>query len=450
MAFVQLNNAEIAAVKRGEKPGKYMAEPAFIDSVNKPHHLEDIAETYGDQLISGPMSFTSIMGVPVDEGQADSVYYWEKPRLHAVPNGTIQATSPGDTGTKTITTVNDHNVKDNDVVLLNGKVRCFAKSTGAKTYTVQAMDSGGFGVSFAASEFVKAQVIGSLFEQGADAPKTGELSNIVRYEQPFALAADAHVITGSQMGNKAWFKDTETGQFYYDIVGLEDFYKRYENKLEAQAIFGQKAGNQSISDKVDGFDGYFATVEERGIVWNGYITSLTELDYLTNILDKQGGASEYAWFQNTNGCTNFSNLVSAAQGGEQPSYGAFPNTGASGEDMAIKLGFKSFSRGGRTWHNKKLQVLQDPTWGGQTEYYKGVMTPLDKVTDAKSNIQVPSLQMFVKSYHGGNRRWKEFFISQSGVNGEYIDGGDRQTIVGRSEYNLVTRAANRHVIQRGG
>lgn len=449
MAFQALNNTEIAAVKRGEKPAQYKAEPSFIDSVNKPHHLPDIAQTYGSELISGPMSFTAIMGVPVDYGDADEVYFWEKARLHATPNGTIQATNPSDTGTKTITTVNDHNVKDNDVVLLNGRIRCFAKSTGAKTFTVQPLNSAGFGASFAANEFVKVQIYGSLYPQGADAPKTGELSNIVRYSQPFALAKKSHVITGSQMGNKAWFKDTETGMFYYDIVGLQDFYKRYENELEAQAIFGEKVTNPAITDDVDSFDGYFSTIEDRGIVWNGYITSLSEMDYLTNLLDKQGGASEYAWFQNTNGCTNFSNLVSQAQGGEQPSYGAFQNSGASGEEMAINLGFKSFSRSGRTWHNKKLEVLQNPTWGGQTEYYKGVMTPLDKVTDAKNSIQVPSLQMFVKSYHGGQRRWKEFFISQSGVNGEYIDGGDRQTITGRSEYNLVTRAANRHVIQRG-
>ncbi len=450
MAFVPLNNTEIAAVKRGEKPARYNAEPAFINSVNKPHHLPDIAETYGDQLISGPLSFTSMMGVPVDMGEADEVYWWEKPRLHATPNGTIQSVNVGDKGAKTITTVNDHNVKDNDQVLVDGNIRCLAKSTGAKTYTVEAMKPSGFGRAFSSGQSVKVQIIGSLYPQGADAPKTGELSNIVRYEQPFAIAMDSHVITGSQMGNKAWFKDTETGMFYYDIVGLEDFYKRYENKLEAQALFGEKVENQNISDDVDGFQGYFAAVEERGINWSGYITSLAELDYITNILDKQGGASEYAWFQNTNGCTNFSNLVSQAQGGENPSYGAFSNTGASGEDMAIKLGFKSFSRSGRTWHNKKLKVLQDPTWGGQTEYYKGVMTPLDKVTDPKTSIQVPSLQMFVKSYHGQMQRYKEFFISQSGVNGEYIDGGDRQTVTARSEFNLVTRAAQRHLIQSGG
>lgn len=451
MAFVAATNADIQAVKQGKIPARYKSLVSFINEVNQPQHLEEIAETYGNQQVGGPFGLIQLMGVPSDAGQADEINYWEKARLHAVPNGTIASTSPGDKGTKTITTQNDHNVIDNDVLLLNGRIRVFAKSQTAKTYTVQPLSNKGFGVSFSANEFVKVQKIGNLQPQGGDAPTESELSNIVKYTQGFSIMTDSFSVTGSQMGNKSWFKDSETGMMYFDIVGKNDFYKRYENKLEAMSMFGATVDNTSITDDVAGFDGYFTTIEDRGFVWPGYIQSLSEIDYINNVLDKNGGATEYAWFQNTTGCANFDDMVAESAGNiGTPTYGAFANSGVSDpKGMALKLGFGSFNRGGRTFHNKKLAMLQDPTFGGQTEFYKGVMTPMDQVTDPKTDIQVPSLQMFVKNYHGAGSRWKESFIPQSGVNGDYKDGGDRQTYSIRSEWSILTRAAQRHLIQRG-
>ena len=44
-------------------------------------------------------------------------------------------------------------------------------------------------------------------------------------------------------------------------------------------------------------------------------------------------------------------------GGLTASYGAFNND----KDMAVNLGFKSFSRGGYTFHKHSWKLLNDPT-----------------------------------------------------------------------------------------
>ena len=63
-------------------------------------------------------------------------------------------------------------------------------------------------------------------------------------------------------------------------------------------------------------------------------------------------------------------------------------------------------------------------------------------------IQAPTLEMNYKSYPDGSKRYMEHWM-EGGVNGVYTNGNDKRVFNWRSEYNLITRGANRHVVGRG-
>jgi len=128
-------------------------------------------------------------------------------------------------------------------------------------------------------------------------------------------------------------------------------------------------------------------------------------------------------------------------------FGAFNNDA----DMAVKLGFKSFTRGGYTFHKHDWKLLNDPTLLGASNFLQGAMVPLSNVVDARTGVKAPALSMYYKEANGYSREM-EHWVSGGGVLG-HTNNGDTGTDVAtfhyRSEIALVTRAANQHVIIKG-
>lgn len=440
--YTPVDNTSVPLIKQGATPDKYIdLATAYLNEIDKPDNRDVLIKTYGDQLISGPLSFTNLIGASKSRGEADEVTYWEEARLHKTQDGTIAATAASDTGAKTITTSANHTIIDGDVVMINGYIRGRATSTGATTYTVIPYDAT-WGTAFSANEFVKVHKIGNEFAQGTDQPTDFELPNVVKRTQPFIIVKGTYKVTGSAMGNIGWVKDNETGNFYWFQKGLNDQRKRMENYHEAMALFGKVAANSNLTTaNINGAEGYIAAVEDRGVVNTGYITDISDLRDLSVILDKQGAPMEYFFGSNRIQSNYFDDMVAGAAG--DPRFGLFSNK----KDMAVELGFKSVGVGGRTFHNKVLDVMIDPQFGGQTDYYKFFLTPTGSVADPKTGIQAPTLEFNYKGYPDGSRRYMESWVT-GGVNGTYTNGKDVKSFEVRSEYNLITRGANRHVVGR--
>lgn len=440
--FTPVDNTSAPVIKQDATLDKYVDLGAYINEVDRPDNREALIKTYGSQLISGPLSFTSLIGASKTVGEADEVTYWEEARLHKDQSGTIASTAASDTGAKTITTVGNHSIIDGDIVLINGYIRARAASTGATTYTATPYDAT-WGTAFAANEFVKVVKVGNEFAQGTDQPDDFELSNVVKRTQKFMISKFTYAVTGSAMGNIGWVKDNETGSLYWYQKGLNDQRKRAENYNEAMALFGKTAANSNLTGaNINGAEGYIAAVEDRGVINTGYITDIADLQSLSVILDKQGAPDEYLFGSNRVQANYFDNMVAGAIA--NPSYGMFDNK----EDMAVTLGFKSVKVGGRTFHNKPLAVLIDPQFGGQTDYYKFFLTPSGSVADPRTGIQAPTLEFNMKSYPSGAKRYMEHWM-EGGVDGVYTNGNDKRVFNWRSEFNLITRGANRHVVGRG-
>jgi hypothetical protein len=168
-------------------------------------------------------------------------------------------------------------------------------------------------------------------------------------------------------------------------------------------------------------------------------------------LDKQGAPSEYAMYVNRKQdlaiddmlASGISTGVSAGLPGQ---FGAFNNSA----DMAVKLGFKSFTRGGYTFHKHDWKLLNDPTLLGASNYVQGAMIPLSQVTDARSGMKAPALAMYYKEANGYNREmehWVTGSILGHTNNGDV--GTDNAVFHYRSEIALCTRAANQHVMIKG-
>lgn len=440
--FEPVDNTSNPLFKQAGTPDKYIDLGSYINDVNRPDNRDALVEAYGDQLITGPLSFTESVGASQAVGENDEVTYWEAPRLHKTQNGTMASVAASDTSAKLITTSANHSIVEGDVVMINGYIRARATPATATTYNVVPY-AAAWGVTIAANEFVKVHKIGNEFAQGTDQPTEFELSNLVKRVQPFIITKMTYSVNGSQMGNIGWVRDTETGSLYWHQKGLSDQRKRYKNLNEAQAIFGEAAANTNLTGvNINGSEGYVSAIEKRGTVNTGYITDKTDLQELSVILDAQGAPSDYCWMMNRRQANYVDNFIGEAMG-NQP-YGVVSNSA----EMDVKLGFKNFSVGNRNFATKVLPIFTDPTFAGQTDYYKFFMTPMGTAADPKTGIQAPTLQFNYKAYEGGAKRYMEHWML-GGVNGTYTNGSDKRSFEWRSEFNLITRGANRHVVGKG-
>jgi hypothetical protein len=115
--------------------------------------------------------------------------------------------------------------------------------------------------------------------------------------------------------------------------------------------------------------------------------------------------------------------------------------------MAVNLGFKSFTRGGYTFHKHDWKLLNDPTLAGSRAgaegggFYKGAMVPMTQVADARTGERAPSLQMYYKQDREMNH-----WVEGGDVLGFKTNNQDVAKFHYRSECALVTRGANQHVL----
>jgi|14_taG_2_1085336.scaffolds.fasta_scaffold02784_2 hypothetical protein len=451
------------AAQRRIDPAKYTALADFIDEINKPDNRESLVKTYGDQGITG---FLQMTGATKAAGTNDEVQWWEETRLHPqqpfnYSAGDVDATAS--TFTATLPAGTNRSLRNNDVVLFNGNVRGFvtgvpttADATGAATCTVNVLD-GDVGASATATATDNFSIIGNLFAQGSDQNDAYLESQVNKKTNGYMIIKEVFKVTGSQATNIGWV-NLGGGDYRWYVKGEADTRKRFMDKREMMMLLGQASGN-AFATGIDGSQGYFAALEQTGAGNGGIVfdtgtagentsfDSLSDIDAVIKELDKQGANPEYAMYLNTQCSLNVDDMI--AQGvntatagltaGVASQFGAFNND----KDLAVQLGFKSFSRGGYTFHKHSWKLLNEPTLLNNSGF-AGVMIPMSTVVDPKTGDRNPSLEMNFKSA-GGYSRDMEHFITGS-ILGANTDTQDFAQFNYRSEVCLVTRAANRHVL----
>jgi len=423
----------------------------LIDT-NKPDNRDLLISTYGDQGLTG---FLTLTGAVNNAGVADEVTWWEEGRLHARTE--VQTDGNG------VITYNDSDktgyveARLNDVLLAADGSRYIVGEE--STNTVLFKFDGGSKDSLANTDMA---IIGNIYAQGSDQPTKFFHPQVEKYTNPYIITKETYAVNGSQATNIGWV-NIGNGDYRWYVKGEMDVRKRFMNQRELMLLFGESHqdisngsadanGDINLGDggKVTGSEGYFQAVERRGITATvsggaqGTFASMSDVDQIILELDKEGAPAEYAMYVSRGSSLDIDDMLAngiATQvtAGLPGQFGAFNNDA----DMAVRLGFKSFTRGGYTFHKHDWKLLNDPTIGGLTNI-KGAMVPLTNVTDARSGAKAPALQMNYKGTNGYNRDMEHWVMGS--IMGHNNMSKDVAEFYYRSECNLCVRAANQHVV----
>ena len=396
---------------------------SLYDLVNKPDNRDALIKTYGNQGITG---FLTLVGATKAQATADEVTYWEEERLHKKAVGAM------DSGAYVAGTGDV--LRANDVVLLTGGVRAFFNGT-----ELVDLSAGTVIADFAEASF---PVIGNLYAQGSDQPSEFLESGIVKRENPFMIMKEVYSVTGSQATNIGWI-DLGNGDYRWYLKAESDQRQRFMDKREMMMLLGERSGVTGIA----GSEGYFSAIEDRGIVQSGLINTITEVDDIVKIFDQQGAASEYALYVNRAQDLAIDDMLAAGQLASgtaattvgAAAFGSFNNS----SDTALNLGFRSFARGGYTFHKHDWKLLNDPTLLAGSDFL-GVGVPMSQVADAKTGDKAPALEMNYKAANGYSREMEHWMVGS--ILGASNATKDNVEFHYRSECNLITRAANRHML----
>ena len=460
MAISKNNPADASVGATGglrTTPENYTTLANLIDPT-KPDVQDLYVSTYGDQGITG---FLELTGAKNNAGTSDKVEWYEEGRLHKTIAYTDSA-AKADANTFATLSLDQTKVRLNDVLLLADGSRVIVVKKGTGTVDVVDMDGGDVTGSMSGT----AAIVGNVYGQGTDQPSEFYQTGLVKRENPYIITKEMYEVNGSQATNVGWLN--VNGQYMWYLKNEMDARKRFMNQREMMLLYSQLGpdatpalvdvasqgtATSSVTGNV-GSEGYFSAVEKRGITATvsggaqGSFASMSDIDSIILELDKEGAPAEYAMYVNRATSLDLDDMLAngiATQvtAGLAGQFGAFNNDA----DMAVKLGFKSFTRGGYTFHKHDWKLLNDPTLGALNNIHKGAMIPLSQVADAKSGAKAPALQMNYKAA-GSYSREMEHWVTGGGVLGHSnaANGKDTAIFNYRSECNLVTRAANQHVV----
>ncbi len=449
MALTQPTDFSPAAFRRLD-PTKYVSLGDFINEINAPDNRDALVKTFGNQGITG---FLQLTGAVKSNGTADEVQYWEETRLHPAQVATPAASAAASATTMTLNMAvsTQKPLRVNDVILVGGQDRFIvtAVAGGAETTyaasataSIVSLSSAGLTASAAAAS-ASFPIVGNLFAQGTDQNAGYLESNVVKRTNPYMILKETYKVTGSQATNVGWI-NLGNGDYRWYIKSENDTRQRFLDKREMMMLLGEQITNTGVTAYGDGSEGYFAAIEDRGIVNTGGVSALSDLDALIVALDKQGAAAEYAVYVNRAQDLDFDDMVASGIGssltsGVMTQFGAFDNS----PEMAAHLGFASFMRGSYGFHKHSWKLLNEPTLLAGSKY-QGVMIPLTQVADPRTGTKAPALEMNYKATNGYSREMEHWMTGS--ILGVTNTNEDSLQFNYRTECNLVTRAANQHVL----
>ena len=452
--FTNAGASDVAPAQLKLSPDKYIALGTLIGNYAKPDNRDLLVKTYGDQGITG---FLTLTGAVTNAGTADEVQYWEEGRFQKkqdIDSGGIVTGNPIGECVVAAYTSSTPPVRLNDVLLSPGGQRLVVVelADGSEKIKFKRLD----GVAVAAeANATELAIIGNIYAQGTDQPSQFYDTDLVKRTNPFIITKETYAVNGSQATNVGWV-DVGGGDFRWYVKGEQDTRKRFMNQREMMLLYGMTGTNgNSIAlgtdqGTVTGSEGYFQAVERRGLVSavsggaQGTFADMSDIDSIILELDKEGAPAEYAMYLNRAASLDIDDMLAAGiatqvTAGLPGQFGAFNND----SDMAVQLGFKSFTRGGYTFHKHDWKLLNDPQLGAVGDI-KGAMVPLANVVDPRTGNSAPALEMNYKGTNGYDRDIEHWV--RGSILGHTNMSEDKAEFYYRSECNLITRAANQHVL----
>jgi hypothetical protein len=432
-----------------------------------PELYEQEVDRYGNRTISGFLAMLSAE-MPL---QSDQVIWSEQGRLHLAYTGTL-ATATGvitsilniDTGAseahavrKGATVVATVGTGASQVVfkaIVTAGIETATNTLTIRPYGAEHVDDLA-GIA-AGSETVKFFVYGSEFEKGSDTMTESVEPNFKTFTNRPMIIKDHFEINGSDTAQIGWFEvagESGQGGYLWYLKAAGDTRTRFNDYLEMSMVEAEKAETGSgalVAGNVEGTEGLFSAIENRGIVDDADMfdgtDDLGDFDVLLAELDKQGSIEENMLYLDRNANLKFDDMLAGLSAGTQggTAYGVFENS----EDMALNLGFTGFRRGSYDFYKTDWKYLNDASTRGHVGGISGILIPAgtssvyDQMVGA--NVRRPFLHVRYRAGQTDDRKLKSWVTGS--VGGAVTSNVDNMEINYLSERCLVVQAANNFVL----
>ncbi len=439
-----------------------------------PDTYEKEFERYGNRTIA---SFLRMVGAEMPSN-SDLIKWAEQGRLHVKYQDCTSGSAAG-AGTRSavwtipnnLTNYNPALAGSNTNVLRVGQtVMISDKSAGSSLFNkgivTVAPNSGGMGVNQVTIAYYEATgqamgaavacdiwIYGSEFNKGTNGMVGSNESDDLIFDNKPIIIKDKYSVSGSDMAQIGWIEitgeDGVNGYLWY-LKSEHDTRLRFEDYLETSMLEAVPAGSGSgagdflqgtgaggSAANLNGSDGVFYVVENRGNVYGGgNPQNLSQFDSIIQRLDKQGSIEENVIFVNREFSFDIDDMLAAqnSYGAGGSSYGLFDND----KDMALNLGFTGFRRG-YDFYKSDWKYLNDPTMRGDLVggSINGLLVPAGSTTVYDQilgkNAKRPFLHVRYRASETEDRRYKTWITGSA--------GGARTSDLDAMEVNFLSERA---------
>jgi len=448
----------------------YMTSFDFLNQY-LPDTYEKEFERYGNRTIS---SFLRMVGAEMPSN-SDLIKWAEQGRLHIkYTDVSTTASSAADEATFTVAdalipanqvmngTASNIGIRIGQTVMISGNAGFSSISNkgivtalpSATSFTVKFYEAGGYtgsGTASVPAEKVSVFIYGSEFAKGSNTNDLGSVEpfDTILENNPIIIR-DKYAVSGSDMAQIGWVEvSTEDGAdgYLWYLKAEHETRMRFEDYLETAMVEAVPMENTTNAAAANGSEGLFHAIEDRGNIFTGAITALSDFDAIIERLDKQGAIEENVLFLNRQTSFEIDDMLAAqnSYGNGGSSYGLFDND----EEMALNLGFTGFRRA-YDFYKTDWKYLNDPTMrgglvGGAID---GVLVPAgstnvyDQVLGR--NAKRPFLHVRYRASETEDRRYKTWITGSAG--GARTSDLDAMEVNFLSERALCVMGANNFVL----
>ena len=433
-----------------------------------PDTYEKEFERYGNRSIA---SFLRMVGAEMPSN-SDLIKWAEQGRLHVKYTGCTSAgaaaaatgvwTIPNSNFNPALGSQNTSALRVGQTVMISDKtpgsnlsnkgiVTLASTAGGAQQVTIAYYEAGGQAV--AAGVACDIFIYGSEFNKGTNGMVGSNESDDLIFDNKPIIIKDKYSVSGSDMAQIGWIEvsgeDGVSGYLWY-LKSEHDTRLRFEDYLETAMLeavpadagsgagdFLQGSGAGASLANLNGSDGVFYVVGNRGNVWGGgNPQTLAQFDSIIQRLDKQGSIEENVIFVNREFSFDIDDMLASqnSYGAGGTSYGLFDND----KDMALNLGFTGFRRG-YDFYKSDWKYLNDPTMRGDVVggAINGLLVPAGSTTVYDQilgkNAKRPFLHVRYRASETEDRRYKTWITGSA--------GGARTSDLHAMEVNFLSERA---------
>jgi hypothetical protein len=443
-----------------------------------PELYEAEVERYGNRTIGG---FLRMVGAEMPM-TSDQVIWSEQNRLHVSYKDVTIGVGAGNLAKLNITTGVglECAIKINQTVVVQGatgEMTALVTGVGAvsgagvciidtKPYTNADFSTGAAGI-FVAGAGATVFVYGSEYAKGSASADGTLTPAFTQHNNKPIILRDEFEVNGSDAAQIGWVEvateDGASGYLWY-LKAESETRLRFEDYMEMAMVEAEKkAGTSTVA--VDGSEGLFAAIKDRGQVMDGFSGAglgsgaLADFDKVLKQLDKEGSIEENMLFLNRELALDIDDMLASVNGSTQgaagtgASYGLFNNE----SDMALNLGFSGFRRGSYDFYKSDWKYLNDASTRGVlgmtalaplSSTVEGVLVPAGTSTVYDQvlgqNIRRPFLHVRYRASETEDRRMKSWITGS--VGGAYTSSLDAMKVNFLSERCLCVQAANNFVL----